>query len=247
MSQQWGHPAFWLKRITLASRWLAGAGGVCLIVGLLWALYFSPPDYQQGETVRIMYVHVPASWGALAIYMGMAIMSSIAFITRTVMGLLLTKAFSLIGITLTGISVVTGAIWGMPTWGTWWVWDARLTSMLLLFFLYCGYSFLLRAFDDADKGLRAGGVLIMLGSINIPIIKWSVDWWHTLHQPASLLRFAKPAIHGQFLGPLLTMAVAFLLLSLWMGLLRLRTLLTMRKLMALQLRQPSLAEWKLAA
>ncbi|MEI8294956.1 MAG: heme ABC transporter permease CcmC [Alphaproteobacteria bacterium] len=237
----------WLKVIAAVNPWLGGIGGMCLLVGLGWALYFSPPDYQQGEVVRIMYVHVPASWGALAIYMGMGLASGAAFVMRTITGHLVAKAFSLIGMTLTGISLVTGAIWGMPTWGTWWVWDARLTSMLLLFFLYCGYSFIVRAFDDADKGLQAGGVLIMLGSINIPIIKWSVDWWHTLHQPASLLRFAKPAIHGQFLGPLLTMAVAFLLLGLWMGLLRLRTLLLTRKLMALHLRQQSNSQWKQAA
>jgi heme exporter protein C len=247
MLRRWGHPAFWLKGISAVNPWLAGVGGTCLFVGLVWALCLSPPDYQQGEAVRIMYVHVPASWGALAIYTGMAITSSIAFIMRATLGHLLTKAFATVGMTLTGISLVTGAIWGMPTWGTWWAWDARLTSMLLLFFLYCGYSFLLRAFDDTDKGLRAGGVLVMLGSVNIPIIKWSVDWWHTLHQPASLLRFAKPAIHGQFLGPLITMVVAFLLLSLWMGFLRLRTLLIERKVMALRLRQQSLSQWKLAA
>src|SRR5262249_50242989 len=130
MLRRWGHPTFWLKRIAVIVPWLARAGGVCLLTGLIWALYVSPPDYQQGETVRIMYVHVPASWGALGIYVGIAVANGYAFITRMVMGYLISKAFSLVGVTLTGISLITGAIWGLPTWGTWWVWDARLTSML---------------------------------------------------------------------------------------------------------------------
>lgn len=247
MLRQWGHPTLWLKGIAEIAPWLARAGAVCLFLGLVWALYWSPPDYQQGEIVRIMYVHVPASWGALAIYMGMAAASSFAFVTRMAIAHLVARSFSLVGMALTGISLVTGAIWGLPTWGTWWVWDARLTSMLFLFFLYCGYVFLVRAFENEDRGLQAGGVLIMLGSVNIPIIKWSVEWWHTLHQPASLMRFAKSAIHGQFLGPLLMMTIALLLLCLWMGLLRLRTCLLTRKLMALRLRQQYSLHWECAA
>lgn len=226
-----------LLHIATIAPWLGRAAIVALSIGLPWALYFSPPDYQQGETVRILYVHVPASWGALLIYTGMAVASGLAFVYRWFLGHLITRAFALVGAVLTAISLVTGAIWGLPTWGTWWVWDARLTSMLLLFFLYLGYFALIRSYTYEDKGLQVGGVLVMIGWVNIPIIKWSVDWWHTLHQPASLLRLAKPAIHPQLLMPLLVMAIGMACLSLCLGFIRLQTHIRERKLLAERLRE----------
>lgn len=205
-------------------------------VGFLLSLIYSPSDYQQGETVRIMYVHVPASWGALGIYTIMAILSAWGFITRAPMLHLITKSIAPIGLAYTIISLGTGSIWGKPTWGTWWVWDARLTSMLLLLFLYLGYWSIVAAIEDEEKGLEAGALIAIVGWINIPIIKWSVDWWHTLHQPASVLRFAKPAIHWSMLMPLITMTLLFVCIGITLSLIRIRTTLNMKKLQSTQKR-----------
>lgn len=189
--------------------WIAGFSLVFFFVGLTVGLFFSPPDYQQGESVRIMYVHVPASWWALGVYTIMAGASVLGFVTKAPLCHLMTKAIAPIGLCFTLISLVTGALWGKPTWGTWWVWDARLTSMLILLFLYIGYQLLVSAFEDEEKGLAAGALIAMIGWINVPLIKWSVDWWHTLHQPASIIRLAKPAIHWSMLIPLALMTAAF--------------------------------------
>lgn len=216
-------------------------------MGLLLGLVFSPADYQQGESVRIMYVHVPASWGALGAYTTMAVLSGWAFISRAPLLHLMTKAIAPVGMAFAMISLGTGAIWGKPTWGTWWVWDARLTSMLLLLFLYFGYWALVTAGEEDEKSLSAGGVIALVGWINVPIIKWSVEWWQTLHQPASVLRFAKPAIHWSMLTPLLCMAIAFAAYGLVISIIRLRTEINRRKIRSFFIRESRPLKQKEAA
>ena len=166
-----------------------------LILGLWYGIYSSPPDYQQGETVRIMYVHVPAAWMAMMIYFSMTLMSIFSLVWRHPLADLLAKESAPIGAMFTLIALVTGSIWGKPTWGTWWVWDARLTSVLILFFIYLGHVALIKLFDDEEKGSKAAAILTIIGAINLPIIKFSVDWWNTLHQPASVMRLDGPSIH----------------------------------------------------
>jgi heme exporter protein C len=216
--------------------WSIAASIIFCSAGLLLGLVFSQGDYQQGESVRIMYIHVPASWGALGAYTVMAILSGWGFVSRAPLLHLITKSVAPIGIAFTIISLGTGAIWGKPTWGTWWVWDARLTSMLLLLFLYLGYWALVTTVEDEEKSLTAGAIMSLVGWVNVPIIKWSVEWWHTLHQPASIIRFAKPAIHWTMLMPLMCMAFAFAAFGLALSFVRLRTELNMRKIQAQQIR-----------
>jgi heme exporter protein C len=180
-----------------------------LLAGLYLALIGSPEDYQQGASVRIMYIHVPAAWMAMFVYAVMAVASASLLIWRHPLAGLIAKSSAPIGATFTFLALLTGALWGKPMWGTWWVWDARLTSVLVLFFLYLGYIALVNAFDNPDRGQRAGAVLALVGVVNLPIIKFSVDWWNTLHQPASVIRMGGPALHPSMLWPLLVMALAF--------------------------------------
>ena len=203
--------------------------------GLYLSLFASPADYQQGETVRIMYVHVPAAWMAMMIYAMMAVSAFCGLVWRHVLAEEFPRAMAPVGAAFTLICLVTGALWGQPTWGTWWVWDARLTSVLVLFFLYLGYMALINAFDDEQRGLNAGAIVLLLGAVNLPIIKFSVDWWNTLHQPASVLRLDGPSIHPSMLTPLLVMALAYLALVLALSCLRLRVVLTRRRLRNLAL------------
>ncbi len=203
--------------------------------GLWLALYASPPDYQQGEAVRIMYVHVPAAWMALFIYVIVAAGSISFLIWRHPLGELIAEAAAPIGACFTALALVTGSLWGQPMWGTWWVWDARLTSVLILFFLYLGYMALRNAFDDPVKGGRAASLLAIIGTINLPIIKFSVDWWNTLHQPASVLRLGGPTIHPDMLWPLLIMAAGFKFYFLSVGIIRLRNQVALRRLQTLSL------------
>ena len=208
------------------------AGGI----GLYLSLFASPADYQQGETVRIMYIHVPAAWMAMMAYASMATAAFCGLVWRHVVAEEYARAVAPVGAAFTVICLVTGALWGQPTWGTWWVWDARLTSVLVLLFLYLGYMALVNAFDDEQRGLNVGAVVLLLGAVNLPIIKFSVDWWNTLHQPSSVLRLDGPTIHGSMLTPLLVMALAYLALFVALACLRLRTALTLRRLrnMAIQ-------------
>lgn len=179
-------------------------------LGIYWGLFLSPADYRQGEMVRMMYIHVPASWLALGIYTLMAGLSAIHLIWRNPFASLIVKAAAPIGICFALLSLITGSLWGKPTWGAWWVWDARLTSMLILFFLYAGYLLLVQSFENTYYGQQMGSILLLVGVLNIPIIKFSVNWWYTLHQPASLLKWGKPAIHNSMLVPLMLMLVAFI-------------------------------------
>ena len=189
--------------------WVGWLAALCIAAGLYLGLFEAPPDYQQGETVRIMYVHVPAAWMALFCYATMAIASAMALIWRHPLGFLIAKASAPIGACFTVICLATGSLWGKPMWGTWWEWDARMTSVLILFFLYVGYLALVDAFDDTTRGQRAASILALVGAVNLPIIKFSVEWWHTLLQPASVVRLAGPTIHSSMLWPLLLMIIGF--------------------------------------
>lgn len=208
-----------------------------LAIGGYFSLFASPADYQQGETVRIMYIHVPAAWMSLFIYGSMALSSAVGLIWRHPLADLVTRAAAVPGISFTGLCLATGALWGQPMWGTWWVWDARLTSMLILFFLYLGYLALVDAFDDPERGSKAGAILTLAGALNLPIIKFSVDWWNTLHQPASVFRFGGPTIDFSMLRPLMLMAVGFGAFFVWVLFLRLETAILDRKIQAAEARE----------
>ena len=195
---------------------------VSFIIGSYFALYGSPPDYIQGDSMRIMYVHVPSAWWALMSYSILAVSCTIWFITRNPFFNLIAKSIAPIGAVFTLIALVTGSIWGKPTWGVWWVWDARLTSMLLLLFLYLAYIFLWQAISNKDLASKISAALAMIGFINVPIIKFSVDWWNTLHQPASISKLSSPSIDESMLIPLFIMAFASLCFLITMFSVRLR-------------------------
>ena len=210
--------------------WLAGAALAAFGVGLYYALFNSPPDYQQGETVRIMYVHVPAAWVGMGLYLSMAIAAGVGLVARHALADVFCVAAAPVGAVLVGLCLVTGSLWGKPTWGAWWVWDARLTSVLILFLLYCGYIALRQSFDDQERGGKAGAILLLVGAVNIPIVKFSVDWWNTLHQPASVFRKGGAAIDPHMLRPLLIMGAAYGLYTGVLILLRMKTVLLTRKI-----------------
>ena len=192
--------------LSLWFAWIALALGVA---GLYYGLFDSPPDYQQGESVRIMYVHVPAAWMSMMVYMVMAIASMITLIWRIKLASIIALASAPIGAWFTFLALATGALWGKPMWGAWWVWDARLTSELILLFLYLGFIALHSAIEDRDTAARAASVLALVGVVNIPIIHFSVEWWNTLHQGPTVTRLDTPAIHYSMLIPLLLMAFSF--------------------------------------
>ncbi|MBI3513314.1 MAG: heme ABC transporter permease [Proteobacteria bacterium] len=234
---RFANPARFLRIITAILPWSAGASAALLPLGLYFALIGSPPDYQQGDSVRIMYVHVPAAWMALAVYSVMAASGAVALVWRHPVAELVAQAAAPIGAVFTAMCLITGSLWGQPMWGTWWVWDARLTSVLVLLFLYLGYIALVNAFDDPTRGARAGAVLALVGLVNLPIIKFSVDWWNTLHQPASVARLGGPSIDPQMLLPLFTMAGGFAAFFVTVLILRVRAELLRRKLRVLRLAQ----------
>ena len=202
-----------------APLWLTAVGALAFGLFMVSGV---PDDYQQGATVRIMFVHVPAAWMALFAYSFIFFASIVAVVLRHPLGYLAARAAAPVGAVFTLVALVTGALWGQPMWGTWWVWDARLTSVLVLLFIYLGYIALWEAIDDYGRAARATSILAVVGFVNVPIVKFSVDWWNTLHQPASVSRFARPALHADFLYPLLVMGVAFLLLFLAITLTRLQ-------------------------
>ncbi len=216
--------------------WVAGAAAVALLAGLYLGLFRAPADYQQGEAVRIMYVHVPSAWMAIFIYSCIALASVFALVWRHPLADLFAGASAPIGAAFTFLALLTGSLWGKPMWGTWWVWDARLTSVLVLFFLYLGHMALFQAFEDAERGRKAAAILALVGVINIPIIKFSVDWWNTLHQPTSLLRAEGPAIDPSMLWPLLLMGFGFTAFYLAVVLVRMRSALVAARIKALTLR-----------
>ncbi len=205
--------------------WLATATALLLAYGLYQGLFVAPPDYQQGESVRIIYIHVPSAWMSLFVYVNMAGAAGIGLVWNIKLAELLARASAPIGASFTLITLVTGSLWGKPMWGTWWAWDARLTSELILLFLYLGFMALQAAIDDPKRAARAGALLALVGVVNIPVIHFSVQWWNTLHQPASISSISKigaPSIHPSMLIPLLVMAVAFTLYYFTVALMRMR-------------------------
>jgi heme exporter protein C len=232
---RFANPARFQRVANAVLPWFAAATAILLAVGLYFALFHSPADYQQGETVRIMYIHVPAAWMALFVYSFIAAASAAALIWRHPLADVAARAASPIGAGFTFLALASGSLWGKPMWGAWWVWDARLTSVLILFFLYLGHMALLRAFDDPTRGARAAAILALAGFVNVPIIKFSVDWWNTLHQPASILRLGGPSIDPSMLLPLLLMALGFTAFFVVVLLLRMKAELLAARLRAAQL------------
>jgi heme exporter protein C len=228
--QAFANPRRFLALTERLLPWLWAATLIAMLAGLYYALVASPQDYQQGETVRIMYVHVPSASFALGIYVLMAVASAIAIIFRHPLADVAARAAAPIGAVYCAIALLTGAIWGKPMWGTWWVWDARLTSMFVLMLLYLGYIAIWQAFDDQRRAAALARVVALVGVINVPIVKFSVDWWNTLHQPASILRADGPAIHPSILWPLAVMALALGLLFLSLHLSAMRNEIWAQKL-----------------
>jgi heme exporter protein C len=235
MISRLANPARFMRLSATVLPWCGWLTLAILVVGLYLALVTAPPDYQQGESVRIMYIHVPSAWMALSVYLFIAVASAVALVWRHPLAEIAAGAAAPIGAAFTLVCLAIGSLWGRPMWGTWWVWDARLTSVLVLFFLYLGYIALVNAFDELGRGAKAGSVLALVGVVNLPIIKFSVDWWNTLHQPASVMRLGGPRIDPSMLAPLLVMAVGFLLLFLTLLLLGMRAALNERKALALRL------------
>ena len=196
---------------------------VVLTIGLVEALILSPEDYKQSHSVRIMYVHVPAAWISLGIFSAITFLSIVGYIFKIRNFFLIAKSLAPSGLVFNIIALVTGSIWGKPTWGTWWAWDARITSMLILALFYIMYLVAWRIFEDNDKAFKVTSIITILGIINVPIIKYSVDWWNTLHQPASINILSKSSIHISMLFPLMTMTAAFALFSLLIFLMKYNT------------------------
>jgi len=237
MITHYANPARFNRLSTGLIPWLAWPAGLLILIGLYFGLFNSPPDYQQGETVRIMYVHVPSAWMALFIYTTIAIACATGLIWRHPLAFIAARAAAPIGACFTFICLLTGSLWGKTMWGAWWVWDARLTSVLILFFLYIGFIALHQAFDDPARGERSAAILAIIGFINIPIIKFSVDWWNTLHQPASIIKIAGPSIHSTMLYPLFTMGLGFILYFTVLLLFRMRTLMLERRLRIMRMNE----------
>jgi heme exporter protein C len=229
------NPARFTRLAARIQPWAGGLAAVLLLVGLYLALVVVPADYQQGDTVRIMFVHVPSAWMAMFCYTFLAVASAVGLIWKHPLADLAAKASAPIGAGFTFLALVTGSLWGKPMWGAWWVWDARLTSVPILLFLYLGYMALWQAIEDSQKAGKTAAVLALVGAVNVPIIKFSVDWWNTLHQPASVLRMDGPAIHPTMLWPLLIMALAFKAYFVTLLLTRMRMELNLRRIRALRL------------
>lgn len=215
---------------------LSIAGATLFVIGLRYALYLSPPDYQQGEMVRIMYVHVPSAWMALGAYLAMGISSGVYLVWKHRMADVIAHEIAPLGTGFTVICLLTGMLWGKPMWGAYWVWDARLTSMLVLLFLYIGYMALASTLAHDERGRAACAILALVGLANLPIIHFSVEWWNTLHQPSSILRAGGSAIHDPAMETaLFSMSGGFACLFGVMLLIRVRTVLSRKKLRRLQL------------
>ncbi|MEH6605411.1 MAG: heme ABC transporter permease [Pseudomonadales bacterium] len=203
-SPRWYYPmaGAWLP-------WIGGLAAILLVVGSIWGLAFAPADFKQGNSYRIIFIHVPASFIALAGYYIMAIAGAISLIWKMKLADVVVKCAAPIGAAMTALALISGAVWGKPTWGTWWVWDARITSMLVLFFLYLGITALYQAFEREEQAAKACAVLALVGTVNIPIIYKSVDWWFTLHQPATLKLTESSSMHSSMWQPLLVMIAGF--------------------------------------
>jgi heme exporter protein C len=235
------NPSRFLAVVNPCLPWLGAATALVLALGLNQALFVAPDDYQQGATVKIMFLHVPFAWLGMFCWGLMSLAALGTLVWRHPLADVAGKAAAPIGAAFTFLCLVTGSLWGRPMWGTYWVWDARLTSVLVLFLMYLGVIALWRTVDDPSRAARAAAILTLVGAINLPIIKFSVDWWNTLHQPASVLRLGGPTIHPAILTPLLIMAVAFTLLFLTLHLAAMRNEILRRRVRTLRLLQAEAA------
>ena len=220
---KFGSPPFVYRLCRAIGPWLATLCLLLLISGLYLGLVKAPADYEQGESYRIIYIHVPSAWMSMFVYVVMAAASLVFLVWKLKLADLVAEASAFVGASFTALALLTGAIWGKPMWGTWWVWDARLTSELILLFLYLGYMALRAAIEHPQNAARAAAILALVGVVNIPIIHYSVEWWNTLHQPASIAKIGKPSIHISMLIPLLLMVGAFQLFYFWQLTVRLRS------------------------
>ena len=215
MNWIWFHklasPPYVYRLATNFSPWLFGLAALTIGYGVIAGLFFAPPDYQQGDAFRIIYVHAPSAWMSLSAYTTMALAGAVALIWRIKIGHAVAAACAPIGASFTIAALVTGSLWGRPMWGTYWAWDPRLTSELILMFLYFGVMSLRQAFDDPARGDRAAAVLAIVGVVNVPIIHYSVQWWNSLHQGATVAKFAKPSMPPSMLFPLLSVLLGFML------------------------------------
>jgi heme exporter protein C len=240
------NPTFFMGLTDKVLPWLAAITAALFATGL-YLSFTAPPDYQQGETVRIMFIHVPSAWLAMMCYTIIAISSVGSLIWRHPLADVSAKAAAPIGAAFTFLALLTGSLWGKPMWGTYWVWDARLTSVLILLFLYLGLIALWQAIEEPTRAGRAAAILALVGFVNIPIIKFSVDWWNTLHQPASVMRTDGATIHPSLLYPLLIMALAFTSLFVWLHMKAMRAEILQRRVEAMtMLRVSHAAELKAA-
>ena len=234
---RFANPTTFMRIANAIFPWVAGAATLLFLIGLPIALVTSPPDYQQGDSVRLFYIHVPAAWCSLMAYGSMALSSAAFLIWRHPMANVSARAMAPIGAVFTALALATGMLWGQPMWGTFWVWDARLTSYLLLLFLYLGYIALGDAFEDPERGDKASAILAVVGSVNLPIIHFSVNWWNTLHQPSIVKMGGGFTVDGSILLPFLTMLAAFTLYTVAVWVLRLRS-----ELLAVKLRNARMSE-----
>src|ERR1700720_4109202 len=231
----YANPANFLRLAGVLVPLSATLTALLLCVGLYLAWFVAPPDYQQGESVRIMYLHVPAAWLAMAIYVVMTSAALGTLVWRHPLADAAQKPAAALGAGFTLLCLGTGSLWGKPMWGAWWVWDARLTSVLVLFLIYLGLVALWRTIEDPGKAARAAAIFTLVGAVNIPIIKFSVDWWNTLHQPASVFRLGGPAISPSMLWPLVVMAFAFTFLFVTLYLMAIRNEILRRRLRRLSI------------
>ncbi len=206
---QTGSPQYFYRLAGRLIPWFGGLTAILILAGTLGGLVFAPPDYQQGESYRIIFIHVPSAWMSMFIYVVMAVAGLLGLVWRVKMAEVIAVSSAPIGASFTFLALVTGSLWGKPMWGAWWVWDARLTSELILLFLYLGVIALYSAIEDKRVAARAVAILALVGVVNIPIIHYSVEWWNTLHQPATITKLDKPSIHLSMLVPLLIMALGF--------------------------------------
>jgi len=217
------NPKRFLDVSTRLSPWLAGLALASLLIGFAWALFFTPPDYQQGESVRIMFVHVPAAWLSLFVYGLVAVASFVGLVFAHPLADVAAKSAAPYGAAFTALALITGSLWGKPMWGAFWVWDARLTSELVLLFIYFGYMALWNAIDDPVRAGKIAAVLALVGAVDLPIIHFSVSWWNSLHQGPSVLRMDGPTMSADYLWPLLIIALGYTLFFLWLWLTTMRT------------------------
>ncbi|MGE0230781.1 MAG: heme ABC transporter permease [Flavobacteriaceae bacterium] len=217
--------------------WLGGLSAILLAVAAYMAFFTAPPDYQQGDTVRIMFLHVPAAWLSMFAYTLIAGAALGTLVWRHPLADVAARAAAPIGAAFTFLALVTGSLWGKPMWGAWWVWDARLTSVLILFLIYLGLIAMWRAIEEPARAARLVAILALVGFVNVPIIKFSVDWWNTLHQPASVFRMGGPTIDSSILIPLLVSTAGFTVLFLTLLLAAMRNEIMRRRIRSLQIRQ----------